>query len=48
MKQLIDNQVDESELEELHGGSGSGNCTVDLTCGTKWFSDEDNEENIVF
>lgn len=46
MKQLIEEHVNEEELEELFGGSG--NCTVDISCGTKIFSDEDSEENIVF
>lgn len=48
MKQLIENQVGENELEELYGGSGSGDCTVRITCTEKWFSDEDGEENIIF
>lgn len=48
MKQLIEEHVNEDELEELFGGSGSGGCTIDLTCGMKIYSDEDSEENIVF
>lgn len=46
MQELVENQVNDEELEEVYGGSGS--CTVDLSCGFKIYSDEDNEENIVF
>lgn len=49
MKHLIEDEVNENELEALYGGSGSGaDCTVRLNCTSKWFSDEDNDENIVF
>ena len=46
MKRLIENQVDENELEELYGGSGSG-CGCHNACHlTKsWgYADEDNDE----
>jgi len=47
MKRLIDNQVNENELEELYGGSGSGSgCQCDSAC-KKGISDED-DDSILF
>lgn len=48
MKQLIEDQVNDEELEELYGGSGSDDCMVRLNCTIKVFSDEDSEENVIF
>lgn len=48
MKELIENQVNENELEEVYGGSGSGDCIVRINCNDKMYSDEDGEENVIF
>jgi bacteriocin-like protein len=54
MKKLVENQFDESqinenELEKVYGGE-SGGCTVnfDCLCNNRAWADEDNQENIVF
>jgi len=48
MKRLIDNQVNENELEELYGGSGSGSsgCECNTAC-KKGLADED-DDSILF
>ena len=52
MKRLVENsfdenQVNENELEELYGGSGT-DCGCDRICKKVSYADEDSEGNLVF